>query len=50
MKIVLTNNQATAVIQALEWAQDLDNFTPSDPGNMQYQRIIDKIEKELYHE
>ncbi len=46
MKIVLTDRQARLAIQALEWAQNPD-FPDSDPFNLSYQRIIDKLENGL---
>lgn len=49
MKISLTEDQAYATITALEWAID-DNFPMSDPINARYQRIIDKIKKQLAKE
>ena len=49
MKITLTKGQAYNVIQALEWAKN-DDFGESDSINRMWQRIIDKIEKELEEE
>lgn len=46
MRITLTKRQARLAIQALYWAQNED-YPDSDPDNMAYQRIIDKLEKEL---
>lgn len=46
MKLILTEAQAYLVKNALEWAQNPD-FPESDEINLKYQRIIDKIEKEL---
>lgn len=46
MKLILTDAQAQMVIQALEWAQN-DDYPSYDPFNMAYQRVIDKIRKEL---
>lgn len=46
MKLVLTESQACLVVGALEWAQD-PNYPVSDPINKGYQRIIDKINKQL---
>jgi len=43
MKIDLNKRQVAIIIQALEWSQDLDNFTLSDPTNVRIQRIINKF-------
>lgn len=49
MKITLTEDQAYATITALEWAIN-DDFPKNDPINARYQRIIDKIKKQLVKE
>lgn len=46
MKIILTEAQGYIVIDALEWAQNPE-FGVSDPYNKMYQRVIDKIRKEI---
>lgn len=46
MKITLTEAQAYLVKDAMEWMQN-DDFPESDGINQRYQRIIDKIQKEL---
>ena len=49
MKLTLTNNQARAVLEALEWAENPD-YPDSDPINAVYRRIENKIRKELNNE
>lgn len=49
MKLILTEAQAYLVKDALEWAQNPD-FGENDSINQMYQRVINKIEKELNKE
>lgn len=46
MKITITESQAWDIMDALEWAINPE-FGKSDKYNRRYQRIIDKIKKEL---
>lgn len=46
MKLILTDNQARLVLQALEWAEN-DDYPDTDPHNACYIRIENKIRKAL---
>lgn len=49
MKLILTERQARAVLQALEWAENPD-YSDSDSGNAVYIRIEKKIRRLLGEE
>lgn len=46
MRLTLTEVQARRVLQALEWAENPD-YPDSDPDNLAYRRIENKIRKGL---
>lgn len=45
-KMTFTTDQLASIMDACGWAIN-DNYSMSDPTNAHYQRIINKIRKEL---